>query len=90
LAHQTKADTLSPKDAVTEKVNDRMAEALVPELQKVAANSPNEDTVAFVTAARKAFKVTSGKEILSLFALSSRIREDLSRALGSLWLHDKS
>lgn len=43
--------------------------------------SPNGDTCAFVQAARKAFKVKSGREVLELFSQSSRIREDLAKLI---------
>jgi hypothetical protein len=43
--------------------------------------SDNGATCAFVQAARRAFRVTSGAEVLELFCSSSRIREDLAKAM---------
>lgn len=61
-------------------MNDRLRLVLEQELEK-SDGSANGDTCAFVQAARRAFKVTKGTEVLELFCSSSRIREDLAKAL---------
>lgn len=75
-----KLSTRSPKDAVTGCVNKRMEAHLTREMER-SDGTPNGDSVAFVTASRHAFRVTSGEEAVDLLAQSSRVMEDLMKFL---------
>eukprot|EP01102_Stenamoeba_stenopodia_P013452 TRINITY_DN4369_c0_g1_i1.p1 TRINITY_DN4369_c0_g1~~TRINITY_DN4369_c0_g1_i1.p1 ORF type:complete len:361 (-),score=86.40 TRINITY_DN4369_c0_g1_i1:25-1107(-) len=75
-----KLSTRSPKDALTSVENTRFKQALMDEL-KHSDGSANEDTCAFVQACRNSLRVQSGREAIELLLMSSRIREDLQRAL---------
>jgi hypothetical protein len=74
-----KLSTRSPKDAIVDISNLKMKETLLELLKQ--SKTPNEDTIAFSNAKRICSVFTSGKEVLDLFSKSSRIREDLMKAL---------
>jgi len=75
-----KLSTRSPKDSLHGKINNRMKDALM-EALKESDETPNGDTIAFVTATRTAAKVSSGEEALNLLLLSQRIKSDLYMAI---------
>jgi len=75
-----KLSTRSPKDAYTSTVNQKMTDIYLQELKK-SDGTPNGDLCAFSNAGRLVSVVHSGKEALEILQRSSRIREDLMRAL---------
>jgi len=75
-----KLSTRSPKDSLTSGINERMKVAFIEELKR-SDSTPNGDLCAFSAAGRNAALVTTGAEACELLQISSRVREDLMRAL---------
>ena len=88
-----KLSTRSPKDALTDEVNERFKVYLDEELDrnmkeslnKNGLESQNLDSIAVCIAKRKCMKIKSGQEALNILILSSRVREDLMKSYDCNW-----
>jgi hypothetical protein len=84
-----KLSTRSPKDSITDfkknveknSINERMIKNFCQELKKYEKNDKNGHTIAFVNSTRKTMVIKNGEEAMEILYKSSRIREDLMKAL---------